>query len=291
MASIRVWLLAVRPKTLWAAVTPVMVGTALAAGEGYLRPLVTLAVFIAAVLIQIGANLANDVYDYLKGADDSGRLGPLRVTEQGLRTPHQVEFAMWLVFGLALLIGCYLVWVGGWPIVVIGLVSIAAAVAYTGGPWPFGYYGLGDVMVFIFFGLIAVGGTVYLHADAFLTASLWGAVPMGALATAILVVNNYRDYDTDLLAGKRTLAVRLGRGATRREYVGLLILSYLTPVLHVITGQGSPFVLLPLLTLPQAWQTSRSLYTLKDQALNAVLARTARLQLLYGVLFSLGWLL
>ncbi len=291
MTQLNIWLQAFRPKTLWAAVAPVLVGTALAAGEGHVRPLVTVAILGAAVLIQIGANLANDVYDYLKGADTQGRLGPARVTERGLLTPAQVKAGMVLVFGLAIMIGFYLAWVGGWPIVAIGLVSIAVAIAYTGGPWPFGYYGLGDLMVFLFFGVVAVYGTVYLITDVFLPASLWGAVPMGALATAILVVNNYRDIDTDLRAGKRTLAVRLGRRGTRLEYIGLLVLAYLVPGTYWVVQGGSPLVLLPYLTLPLAWINIRSLLiTVDGQALNVTLARTAGLQLLYAGLFALGLL-
>lgn len=291
MTQLNIWLQAFRPKTLWAAVAPVLVGTALAAGEGHVRPLVTVAILGAAVLIQIGANLANDVYDYLKGADTQGRLGPARVTERGLLTPAQVKAGMVLVFGLAIMIGFYLAWVGGWPIVAIGLVSIAVAIAYTGGPWPFGYYGLGDLMVFLFFGVVAVYGTVYLITDVFLPASLWGAVPMGALATAILVVNNYRDIDTDLRAGKRTLAVRLGRRGTRLEYIGLLVLAYLVPGTYWVVQGGSSLVLLPYLTLPLAWINIRSLLiTVDGQALNVTLARTAGLQLLYAGLFALGLL-
>ena len=292
MAKFKIWLMAFRPKTLWAAVAPVLVGTALAAREGSVRPLVTGAILAAAILIQVGANLANDVYDYLKGADTQGRPGPVRVTQSGLLAPSQVKAGMVLVFGLAIMIGFYLVWVGGWPIVVIGLVSIAVAIVYTGGPWPFGYYGLGDVMVFIFFGIVAVFGTVYLNTDVFLPASLWGAVPMGALATAILVVNNYRDIDTDRRAGKRTLAVRLGRRGTRLEYIGLVVLAYLVPPIYLAASQGSPYLLLPYLTLPLAWVNIRSLLTtVEGGPLNATLARTARLQILYGCLFSLGLLL
>ena len=251
--QVKIWLLAFRPKTLWAAVAPVLVGTALAAREGSVRPLVTVAILAAAVLIQVGANLANDVYDYLKGADTEGRLGPARVTARGLLAPSQVKAGMVLAFGVAIMIGFYLAWVGGCPIVVIGLASIAVAIAYTGGPWPLGYHGLGDLLVFLFFGVVAVYGAVYLHTDLFLPASLWGAIPMGALATAILVVNNYRDIDTDLRAGKRTLAVRLGRRGTRVEYIGLLVLAYLVPVIYMVADQGSPYLLLPLLTLPLAW--------------------------------------
>lgn len=291
MANIKIWLLASRPKTLWAAVAPVLVGTALAAGEGGIKPLVTVAILGAAILIQVGANLANDVYDYLQGADTPERLGPVRVTESGLLTPDQVKTGMVTVFGLAILIGVYLVWVGGWPIVVIGLISILAAMAYTGGPWPLGYYGLGDLMVFVFFGMVAVYGTVYLHTGAFLSASLWGAIPMGALATAILVINNYRDIDTDLRAGKRTLAVRLGRKGTRLEYISLLTLAYLVPVAYWVIQGGSALVMLPFLTLPLAWINVRSLLaTVEGPALNATLARTAGLQLLFAGLFTLGLL-
>ena len=283
-----IWILAARPKTLWAALAPVAVGTAIAAREGHIRPGVTIAIAVAALLIQIGANLANDVFDFLKGADTADRLGPLRVTGAGLLTPQQVKRGMVAVFAAAIAIGFYLAWVGGWPIVAIGLLSIGAAIAYTGGPWPFGYHGLGDLMVFLFFGLVAVGGTVYLHAGAWLVSSLWGAIPMGALATTILVVNNVRDLATDQEAGKRTLAVRLGRRASEIEYFLLVLLAYVTVALHWWKTGGSPAMLLPLASLPLAGLNLQALITRNGARLNQTLARTAGLQALFGGLFVAG---
>ena len=290
-SDFRAWIMASRPKTLWAAIAPVVVGSAIAGRGGYFQPAVTLAILGAAILIQIGANLANDVFDFLRGADTAERLGPARVTEQGLLKPEQVKRGMYLVFALAIGIGLYLAWIGGWPIVVIGLVSITAAVTYTGGPWPFGYHGLGDLMVFIFFGIIAVAGTVYLHAGTFLFSSLWGAVPMGALATTILVVNNVRDIETDARAGKRTLAVRLGRRGSEVEYVGLIILAYVTPILFWLQANASYALLLPLLSLPLAWRNYRVLALHSGRSLNQTLAKTAQLQALFGGLFAAGLLL
>ena len=287
---LQIWILAARPKTLWAALAPVAVGTAIAAREGHVRPGVTLAIAVAALLIQIGANLANDVFDFLKGADSGDRLGPPRVTERGLLTPQQVQRGMVMVFALAIAIGFYLAWVGGWPIVAIGLLSITAAIAYTGGPWPFGYHGLGDLMVFLFFGLVAVGGTVYLHADAWLLSSLWGAIPMGALATTILVVNNVRDLAADQQAGKQTLAVRLGRRGSEIEYALLLLTAYGTVGLHWWWAGGTLLLLLPLVSLPLAWRNFRALTTGNGAELNQTLARTAGLQALFGGLFVAGLL-
>ncbi|MFC1746955.1 1,4-dihydroxy-2-naphthoate polyprenyltransferase [Candidatus Neomarinimicrobiota bacterium] len=283
--------MASRPKTLWAAVAPVVVGTAIAARGGQFRPAVAAAIVAAALLIQVGANLANDVYDFLRGADTTGRLGPDRVTQQGLLKPKQVKRGMVFCFGAAITIGFYLAWVGGWPIVAIGLISIGAAIAYVGGPWPFGYYGLGDLMVFLFFGIIAVGGTVYLHTDGFAATSLWGGIPMGAVVTAILIVNNIRDLETDQQTGKLTLAVRLGIKGARLEYVGMMIIAYCVPVVYMLVHGNAEPVLLPLITLPMAWRNVRELYGIDGKALNATLARTAQLTFLYGLLFSLGLVL
>jgi 1,4-dihydroxy-2-naphthoate polyprenyltransferase len=233
------WRLASRPRTLPAAVAPVIVGTALAVYAGAFRPLAALAALLAALLIQIGSNFANDLGDFQRGADIRERVGPLRVTSAGLLSPREVKTGMFAVFGLAALCGIYLITLGGWPILAIGLLSILAAVAYTAGPLPFGYYGLGDLAVFIFFGLIAVVGTFYVQAG-HVTPLVWlAALPMGALVTNILVVNNIRDVDTDAQVGKRTLAVLLGRRGARLEYVALLVLSYAIPLVllaRLLTG-------------------------------------------------------
>src|SRR6266404_3448552 len=222
----RLWLMAARPATLPASITPVLVGTAAGVHDGAFVLLPFLSALIAAVLIQVGANLANDLFDFEKGADTSQRLGPLRVTQSGLASPRQVRLAMILSFGAAVLIGLYLITVGGWPILMIGMLCIAAGIAYTGGPWPLGYHGLGDLFVFIFFGLVAVTGSTYLQTGAFSATAFAAALPVGCTVTAILVVNNLRDIETDRQAGKRTLAVRLGALLTRAQYTLLLLLPY-----------------------------------------------------------------
>ncbi len=215
----QVWVLAARPKTLPAAAAPVLVGSAAALVGGGFHLGVFCAALLAALLLQVGANLANDVFDFHKGADAHQRLGPTRVTQAGLLLPEQVYRGMWLVFGVASLLGLYLIWMAGWPILVIGVASILAAIAYTGGPFPFGYYGLGEFFVFLFFGLAAVCGTYYAHLHSLDILAIVSSLPMGFLITAILVVNNLRDIETDRLAGKRTLAVRLKVPGTRVEFL------------------------------------------------------------------------
>ena len=212
------WLIASRPKTLPAATVPVIVGTAAAFKDNVFQFGPALAALLGALLIQIGANFANDVFDYKKGADTAERLGPTRVTQAGMLSPGQVYAGMVVVFGLATLIGVYLVLVAGWAVILIGVFSILAALAYTGGPFPLGYNGLGDIFVFIFFGLVAVCGTYFVQAGTLGALAWWGALPVGFLATAILVVNNLRDVKTDRIAGKKTLAVRFGESGARAEY-------------------------------------------------------------------------
>lgn len=286
--SFQVWLLAARPKTLPAAAVPVIVGTGVAISEGQFRWGPALAALLGALLIQIGTNLANDVFDYKKGADTTARLGPLRVTQAGLLRPGQVMAGMWLIFGLASLVGLYLVAIGGWPIVVIGLLSITAGIAYTGGPFPLGYHGLGDLFVFIFFGLVAVCGTYYVQADTVSLAALWAAVPVGLLATAILVVNNLRDIETDRAAGKKTLAVRLGARGAQMEYMLLVGGAYLIPLLMWLTGVSEPWALLTWLSIPMAMAQIRLVRTETGRPLNQALAGTARLELIYGILLAVG---
>jgi len=287
-SQIEIWLLAARPKTLPAAAAPVVVGTAVAIGDHAFRFGPALAALAGALLLQIGANLANDVFDFKKGADTSGRLGPLRVTQAGLLTSRQVLLGMWLTFGLAALAGLYLIVVGGWPIVVIGLLSIASAIAYTGGPFPLGYKGLGDLFVFIFFGLVAVCGTYYVQAGTVSSTVLWASIPIGALAVAILVVNNLRDIETDRASAKQTLAVRLGVSGARTEYLFLLGVAFVVPLLMWLLARSTPWVLLSWLSLLPAWPTVRLVLTAQGRVLNQALAGTARLELVYAFLFSLG---
>ncbi len=282
------WILAARPKTLPAAAAPVIVGTAVAISENVFSFWPALAALLGALLIQIGANFANDVFDFKKGADTTERLGPLRVTQAGLLSPGQVLAGMWLTFGLAAGVGLYLVYVGGWPIVLIGVLSILSAIAYTGGPFPLGYHGLGDLFVFIFFGLAAVCGTYYVQALTVSAAAWWAAVPLGLLSTAILVVNNLRDIETDRAAGKKTLAVRLGRRGAQIEYLLLLGASYLVPPLMWGLGLASGWIMLSWLSLPTAWPLAQFILHEKGRPLNKALAGTARLELIFGVFFALG---
>ena len=280
------WLAAARPRTLPAAVVPVVVGLALAARSGDVHVPVALATLVAALLIQIGTNLANDYYDFVAGADTHERLGPQRITQAGLAAPATVRAAAFGVLGAAALVGVYLVVVGGWPIVLIGVASLLAAVAYTGGPFPLAYHGLGDVFVFVFFGLVAVSGTVWLQTHALDATTLVASLPVACLATAILVVNNLRDRVTDARAGKRTLAVRLGDAATRAEWLALVAAPYV--VVAVLALSCGAAVLLPLATVPLAVREARVLSGRTGAALNASLAGTARLHLLFGVLFAAG---
>ena len=285
---VQTWLLAMRPKTLPAAAAPVIVGTAVAFREGVFRPGPALAALVGALLIQIGANLANDVLDYKKGADTQARLGPLRVTQAGLLAPVQVLTGVWLTFGLAVLVGVYLVIVGGWPIILVGLFSIAAGLAYTGGPFPLGYLGLGDVFVFIFFGLAAVCGTYYVQAGTVSTVAIWSAVPIGLLATAILAVNNLRDIETDAQAGKKTLAVRFGVSGARLEYLLMIIGAYLTSLFMWLLNLTSIGVMLTWMSLVQAIPIVRAVYREKGRPLNKALAGTGQLELVFGILLSIG---
>ncbi|MFB6134646.1 MAG: 1,4-dihydroxy-2-naphthoate polyprenyltransferase [Halanaeroarchaeum sp.] len=298
----RAWLMAIRPQTLPAAAAPVIVGTAMAVHRGMFALWPAIAALLGAELIQIGTNFANDYFDAVKGADTADREGFTRVTQSGLIPPRRVKAATVGAFGLAVLVGLYLVYVGGIPILVVGLASIASGITYTGGPYPFGYYGLGDLFVFVFFGLLAVAGTFYVQAVTVLASPFprWippgsvplevvvASLPMAALSTAILVVNNVRDMETDRDTGKITLAVRLGYRGSRLEFTGLVALSYLVPIYFYATG--SPIaVLLPLLTAPLAYRVVRTMWTeTGGEVLNDTLERTGQLLALFAVLFAIG---
>lgn len=286
----RAWMLASRPKTLPAAAVPVLVGTAVPVALGVdIDPLVFIATLTVALLIQIGTNFANDYSDFLSGADHEGRLGPLRVTQSGLLSQGAIKRGIAITFGLSLLIGVYLVSVGGWPIVVIGLASIISGLAYTGGPWPFGYHGLGDPFVFIFFGLVAVTGTAYLQTGTWSALALAASVPVGLLTTNILVINNLRDLPTDREAGKWTLAVRIGDQATRLEYSVFTLLAYITPAAIAVGRPRALWYLLPCLSAPMAASLSRRVLSgASGRELNTVLERTGQLLLVYGLLFAVG---
>ena len=292
-ARARAWVLASRPATLPAAAVPVLVGAAAAVGEGAeFRPVIFLVTLVAALLIQVGTNFANDYSDFQRGADHDGRLGPLRVTQSGLLSQRAVRRGIIVAFGLALASGLYLVWIGGWPILLIGVLSIICGIAYTGGPWPFGYHGLGDLFVFVFFGLVAVTGTAYLQSGAWNLLALAVSVPIGLLVTNILVVNNLRDRATDMAAGKRTLATRLGDRGTRIQYAAFAVLAYLVPVAIAMFDDRWRWLLLPLITLPLAVVlVRRVLGGLAGRDLNPMLERSGQLLLLFGVTLAAGLLL
>jgi len=292
MSGMRIWLMAARPRTLPAAVAPVLVGTALAGFAHVFHPLRFIAALLGALFIQVGTNLSNDYSDARRGADAEDRLGPVRVTAGGLVPPRQVLIATYVTFGLAVLAGIYLIVVAGWQLLIVGAASILAGVAYTGGPKPYGYEGLGEAFVFLFFGIVAVAGSFFvqvkhLHWEAFAL-----AVPVGLLAAAILVVNNVRDIDSDRRAGKRTLAVRLGRERTRVMFVVVYALAYLLTPVTWLFGPTTAWVLLPWLTLPLAAAVVRIVRTRTDgPSLNGALARSGMLQLAFCALLSAGLLL
>lgn len=289
--SAAAWRLAVRPATLPAGAAPVVVGAALAEQAGGFRAGPALAALLGALLIQVGTNFANDVFDFEKGADTSARLGPVRTAQSGLLTPGALKRGMIVAFGLATLCGVYLTMVGGPVIVAIGVASILSGIAYTGGPWPLGYHGLGDLFVMVFFGFVAVCGTCYVQLGVVPPLAWAASAAVGALSTAILVVNNVRDRQTDVVAGKRTLVVRLGRAAGTAEYALMLVLAYAAPVIMMAQGGLSPVVLLPLLTAPLGLGLLKKVAGTEGPALNPVLGQTARLLLLYSALMAVGLVL
>jgi len=285
--AVATWISAARLRTLPAAVVPVVVGTACAAASGGAAAGPALAALGGALAIQIGTNFANDVFDAERGADGPDRIGPLRAVSAGLITAAAMKRAMIGAFGVATLLGLYLVAAAGWPVVAIGVASIASGIAYTGGPWPLGYHGLGDLFVMIFFGFVAVCGTAFVQLGSVPCVAIAAAIPVGALATAILVVNNIRDRATDVRAGKRTLAVRFGRRAALVEYAALLALAYAIPLVLAVTGR--PWAALPLASAPLAVVRLRAVIAAADgPTFNRCLAATAQLLLAHGTLFTLG---
>lgn len=288
----RIWLAAARVRTLPAAVAPVGVGTAAIPGGAGFRPAAFAAALVGSVFIQVGTNLANDYSDARRGADSEGRLGPVRVTAAGLVAPRRVLVATWLAFAVAVCAGIYLIAVAGWPILAAGVASILAGVLYTGGPRPYGYAGLGEPFVFLFFGLVAVNGSYYAQVEELAWAPLALSVPVGLLATAILAVNNVRDIDTDARAGKRTLAVRLGRERARRLYAGLLAAAFAAVPAGVLAGGLPAWALLSWAALPLAPPLARAVSTRTDgPALNRALAGTGRLLAAFSALLAAGLLL
>jgi 1,4-dihydroxy-2-naphthoate octaprenyltransferase len=286
----RAWLLAARPKTLPAAVAPVVVGAATAFGDAAFALLPALAALAGALLLQIGVNLANDYFDFHRGIDAPDRKGPLRVTQAGLIAPEQVRRGMIATFAAAALVGLYLVVRGGVPILAVGLASILSALAYSGGPWPLASLGVADLFVFVFFGPVAVCGTYFVQTGMVAGSAAAASVAPGLLITAILVVNNLRDINTDARAGKRTLAVRLGVRGSRAEYLLLIAGASCVPIVMFFSGVRGPLILLPLLSLPLAIPLARTLAARHDDgpAMNAALAGTARLALVFCLIFAVG---
>jgi 1,4-dihydroxy-2-naphthoate octaprenyltransferase len=287
-SPLAVWFLATRPKTLVAGCVPVFVGSALAWRIGHFALVPALASLVGALLIQIGTNLANDYFDFRRGADTADRLGPARVTQQGWLSPSAVLRGSVVSFGLALVVGVYLVWVAGPVVVAIGLTSIVAGYAYTGGPYPLAYHGLGDVFVLVFFGLVAVGGTFFVQTGTVSALVLVASLPVGLLGVALLAVNNTRDVQTDAAAGKNTLVVRWGTGFGKAEYVACLTVSALVPLALWGAGWTSPWVMVSWLSFPMAVAPLRTLMRHRGKELNEALAGTAKLQLVFGLLFALG---
>ena len=284
----RLWLVAARPRTLPAAVAPVLVGTALAVSEDVFRPLAFAAALVGSIFIQIGTNLSNDLSDARRGADTEDRLGPVRVTAGGLMPPRRVLIGTYVAFGVAVVCGLYLTTVAGWEILVIGTISIVAGVLYTGGPRPYGYEGLGELFVFLFFGIVAVTGSYFVQTEELRWEAFVLSVPVGLLASAILVVNNVRDVDTDRRAGKRTLAVKLGRERAARLFAVMVVIALALPV-GLAIARGWPWVLLALASIPLAPPLVRTVATRRDgPALNDALAQTGRLLAVFSFLLTLG---
>lgn len=288
----QLWLSASRPKTLAAALVPVFTGASIAWNDQLFRADTTLVALFCAVAIQIGTNFANDYFDFVKGADTDERLGFERATASGLISPAAMRNATIATMLIAFLAGLYLVWVGGWVVLAIGLFSLLFGVLYTGGPFPLGYNGLGDIFVFIFFGFVAVMGTYYVNALEWSVISVWASLPVGALCVNILVVNNLRDIEQDRIASKRTLGVLFGETALRIEYSSMLLLAYLSPVsIHIFTDV-SYSIYLPFLSLIPALKLNQTIWTNTDKRLlNDALGETARLMMLFGLLLSAAFIL
>jgi 1,4-dihydroxy-2-naphthoate octaprenyltransferase len=285
------WFIASRPKTLLAAVVPVMVGSALAISMKKFFLPYSLFALLCSVLIQIGTNFTNDLYDYLKGSDTIKRKGPRRVLATGLISVNEMKLAVILVFGLTFLLGLYLVYSVGILILWVGIFSIFAGIIYTAGPFPLAYNGLGDLFVFIFFGIIGTMGTFYLHTQEISSVAFIVSLPVGCLITNILIVNNFRDVDEDRNSNKKTLAVILGKEFTRWQYILLIMISYFTSIVLYFRFNFSLWIFLPIATIPISLILIKMLFTLKDEELNRTLELSAKFAGLYGLLLSIGLIL
>jgi 1,4-dihydroxy-2-naphthoate octaprenyltransferase len=290
-SKINSWILASRPRTLPAAFVPVMVGSALAIYHGIFFPAYSIIALLCSILIQIGTNFTNDLYDHLKGSDTKERKGPLRVLSSGLITVNEMKWGIFLVFLTAFLLGLYLVYSVGLMILWIGIFSIIAGLAYTAGPFPLAYNGLGDLFVFIFFGIVGTVGTYYLHAQKFTLLAFLISLPVGALITNILIVNNYRDIEEDKTAGKNTMAVLLGREFSRYEYVFFILVSFFIPFLLHFKYDFNIWIFLPYITLPIAITLVKMIYALTGTELNKTLELSAKFSAVYGFLLSIGIIL
>jgi len=289
--KLKTWINASRPKTLWAAIAPVIIGTAMAYSDGKMHLLAGLVALAAAILIQIGTNFANDYFDFINGIDNKDRLGPVRATESGLISPGTMKRAFIIVFLTAFLIGLYLIWRGGWPVLIIGMLSILFGILYTSGPYPLGYYGFGDIFVLVFFGPVAVGGTYYVQAlDITVPVVIAGLSP-GLISMALLTVNNLRDIYTDKKAGKKTLAVRFGEFFTRIEYLVALLVACSVPLILIFIDSDHPYSLAAVSVFLFALPSIKAvLFNDIGSGLNLVLTRTGIILLVYSLVFSLGWI-
>ncbi len=287
-SKIQSWILASRPKTLPAALVPVIVGSALAINNGRFIFIYSLIALVCSLLIQIGTNFVNDLYDFIKGADNEKRKGPLRVLASGLITIREMKIGIYLIFLIAFLLGLILVMKAGLFILIIGILSILAGIAYTAGPFPLAYNGLGDIFVFMFFGIVGTMGTYYIQAEKLSVISFLTSIPVGALITNILVVNNYRDIEEDEAAGKRTLAVIFGKNFARYQYVFLLLVSFMIPAILFFFYHFNFWILLPLITLPLGYKLIVMIFRLEGLQLNKTLEMTAKFSALFGLLFATG---
>ena len=285
------WWMAIRPRTLPASIAGVVMGISVTWLEGKFDLLPALAALFIGILLQIGSNLANDVYDFHRGADTPDRLGPTRVTTAGILTPRQVKTGMLVVFGTAALLGFYLFLHSGWWVLLIGISAILSAILYTGGPYPLGYHGLGDLFVFIFFGLAAVCGTYFAQVGRVSTIAWWMAIPVGLIVVDLLVVNNLRDINTDRAVGKRTMAVRIGAKWTKVEYIALMVIAFLMIPAGILLHLIPPISLLVFLSIPRAWYICRLVLTTTGRSLNKALAATSQFALIYSTFFLLSILI
>lgn len=290
--SLKSWLLASRPKTLWAAISPVLIGTAMAHADGLSHWPSALAALLAAMLIQIGTNFANDYFDFVKGTDTAARIGPTRATQAGLIAPLTMRTAFIAVFAVAMLLGLYLVWRGGWIIVLIGSVSILLGVLYTATRWALAYTGFADLFVLVFFGPVAVGGTYYVQTLTIEPLVLLVGFAPGLISTAILTVNNLRDLEQDKKAGRKTLAVRFGGTFAKMEYVLTIVLACLIPLALSIFAAGHLYAVFATCTIFTVIPAIRTVFFHNDgTALNNVLASTGKFLLFFSLAFSIGWIL